>query len=179
MSIDFSTAAHVRQYREEQGTYRGLPLLAKGVASYLKNLVDAVHGWLHLDGNTITVAVLNHASGEVSRSHRSTLTWCLKKLLQEGHLIRCEVRSADLGTFVASDERPIILSPWVENLEGDWIVVKNWVPAQNGLTPEDQSAWHAARQQRIAAASGSGSRATTSAHAEPVLTSSEGNHGAD
>ena len=44
MPIDFERAPFVRQYRDEQGSFRALPVLAKAMAAYLRILVDPLHG---------------------------------------------------------------------------------------------------------------------------------------
>lgn len=153
MPIDFRTASYSRQYRDEQGDFRRLSLLTKAIAAYLRNLVDPVHGWLHLHGDAVAVAFSKQAAGSVTQSDRRLLVRCIDELVGEGYLLRCRVTDTEPGVFVTHDEREVPLSSWLDDARGDWVVIANWVPAQNGLSRDETLAWHAARRAHLAAKS--------------------------
>ena len=116
MPIDFHSAPFLRQYRDEQGSFRA-----------------------------------RHSTGRVVRNDSRVIARCIDELLEEGYLRRCRVTDAELGTVTTPDRREIAVSSWIEDPEGEWIVIANWVPAQTGMTPETTRAWHATRRERMAA----------------------------
>ena len=152
MSINFETEQFTRQYASEKGPFRALSFLTKSVAAYLRNLVDPKHGWLELCGDNITKTVLSHAAGEALRTESRVISRCITSLLNEGYLVRCSPVAIDLGTFVTRDGREVQISSWAEDGKGGWMVIRNWVAAQNGLNPDDARAWHQARCERLSTA---------------------------
>ena len=150
MPPDFQTARYIRQYCEEQWlTFARLSFLPKAVAAYVRNLVDPEHGWLPLGGQTVAGAIRRHAAGKHHKTDQQILERCIAALLTERYLVRCRVDGDAEATFTTADQREVPLSNWLELPEGHWVVVKNWVPAQHGLTPADTRAWHQARREHV------------------------------
>ena len=152
MDIDYEKAMHHRQYRDEPFPFRGLSLITKALAAYLGNLVDPRHGWLALRGDTVSKALRAYAGGRVTRGDCRLLDRSVSELLAEGFLVRCHVLDTPLGTLDTHDHRTIDLSSWLEDPDGDSVVIAHWVPAQNGLDRNDTRAWHDARRERFRAA---------------------------
>ena len=161
MEIDYEKARHWRQYRDEPCSFRGLSLITKAVAAYCGNLVDPAHGWLQLRGDSVAKAFRAHAAGRVTRSDCRLLERSIGELLDEGFLVRCRVLDNGLGKITTHDQRDVELSSWLEDPGGEWVVIADWVPAQNGLNREDTTTWHAARRDRYAAAAAAATATTT------------------
>lgn len=148
-SIDYSCAPCCRLPREVPPELRDLPFVTQSVGSHIRTLVDPTHGWLALRGSGITAALCRNATGELSRAEKRSLETRVGRLQERDYLLRCRVFDADLGAIDTADKRSIAVSPWLEDPDGDWVVIRDWVPSERGLTCAETVAWHAARRARL------------------------------
>lgn len=143
----------IRLPLHEPSSFRGLSFLSKCVAAYIRTLVDSQYGWLALRGKDVDLAFRHSASGTFTRADTRLFKRCIEQLVEQGFLVRCRVTAADPGTLPTQHGREVALSSWLEDPEGDWVVIADWVPEQLGLCRHDKQAWHAARRERIAVTS--------------------------
>lgn len=132
MPIDFRHSERHYLYREEQGAYRRLSLTTKAYAAYLGKLVDPAGGWLELHGEAPAEAFRYQCTGKLTQGDYRMLRRAVGELLEEGYLIR--------GELVDGEFLPIA--------DGDYVAIRNWIPAQRGMTRKDTQAWHAEREAR-------------------------------
>jgi hypothetical protein len=134
MPINFKHAERVHLYRDEQGSFRQLSLITKSVAAYLLKLADRTGGWLPLHGRQPWDAVRIAAPGACGQGDRRILKRAIVELLDEGYL--------ELGALVDGTLLPC------EQAEAEYLVIRNWVPAQNGLDRDETARWHEERTVR-------------------------------
>ena len=129
MPIDFRHSERYYLYRQEQGTYRCLSLTTKAYAAYLGKLVDPQGGWLALNDGTPAEAFRHQCAGKLTQGDYRLLRRSVTELLDEGYLV--------LGEVVDGQFLPVG--------EGNYVAIRNWVPAQAGMTRRQTAAWHAER----------------------------------
>lgn len=149
MTDDLSKTQYVRLSRNEQGRLRGLPITTKALAAYVRILVDPIHGLLYRRGADVANALRNHCAGEVTRADQRMLARCAPQLVEHGYLIRCRVVDAAMEPFETRDGRKLEVSPWVEDPEGDWLVIRDWMVEQHGLNSDEMQAWHKSRREQL------------------------------
>ena len=148
MPIDYQTSHFIRHYPDEIETFRRLPFITKSVAAYVRGLVDPTHGWIRLRGCSVEQAFRTRSSGPITRSDIRLLGRIIPELLDDHYLVKCHRYRADIGTLHVGDWH-VPLSSWVQDPNGDWVVIPNWIPAQYGLSSEQAKTWQNERIQRI------------------------------
>ena len=152
-SLDLLHAPYTRLYLHEPFPLRTLPVLTKALAAYLRILVEPDHGWLWIRDLEVRKAIRNAAGGDMSRGDQRIVARAVGELVTIGHLARCRIFDGDLGTFTTRAGRDVPLSSWMEEPEGEWLVIVDYVPTEHGLSREDTGAWHAMRLERAMAMS--------------------------
>lgn len=145
MPIDYSTTPCVRLYHDVDPDLRDLPLFVKGYAAMLQTLVHTTHGWLPLHGKTVHHAFKTHAPGDASHTDIRHLKRTATAMLERGTWLRADVHDVELEPYTCTDGLTVPISPWLANRNGDHIVIRDWVPSQNGLTIPETIAWHETR----------------------------------
>ena len=147
--LDYAHTDYSRAHRQEPHSFAQLPFLSKAVGIYLRTRLDPVHGWLELRERTILHDLRNVTTGPIGRRDQKVATRAIGELLDIGYLVRCTIIDKPLGSFTNSTGSAIPLSPWREDATGNAVVIKDWVPSEHGLTPEDTERWHAQRREAV------------------------------
>ena len=135
LSIDFKHAERHFLYRDEAEPFRSLSITTKAYAAYIGKLVEPRGGWLALRGREPAVALRQSSAGKVTRSDLRLFKRAVDELLEVGHL--------ELGELDASGE-------FVPLGHGNYLAVRDWIPARKGMSRKDAAVWHAEREARAA-----------------------------
>lgn len=149
MQTEHRDESSIRLPLQEPSSFRGLPFITKAIAAYLRTLVDPVHGWLALRGQSVDIALRHNATGTFTRAETRVFKRSIEQLLDQGFLVRCRVVPADPGVIITECDREIALSSWIEDPDGGWVVIADWVAEQFGLSRADERAWHAVRREQV------------------------------
>ena len=134
-SIDHKYGKRHFLYRDEDGAFRNLSVTTKAYAAYLRKLVDPDGGWIALGGRSPAEAIRHHCTGHISRSDHRLLKRTIDELLAIGHLQVGELDED--GEFLPVGS-------------GDYVAIRDWIPAQSGMSKEQALAWYKQRADKAA-----------------------------
>ena len=133
--LDFKYAERHFLYRDERGSFRSLSVTTKAYGEYFRKLVDPEGGWLALHGRTPSDAFRQTCSGKITRSDHRLLQRAVKELLDDDFLVLGELDEA--GQFLPLGR-------------GNYVAIRDWTPAENGMSRSQAKQWFAEREQRAA-----------------------------
>ena len=148
MWIDYSnTPTHPLNY-ERPPFFDTLPFMTKVTASYLRTLSDPVHGWARIRADSILQDFHALAKGRLDAEEGPRFVAAIRELEKVGYLTRCRILDETFADFRLADGQHVPLSHWVEDADGAYLVITDWIPSENGFTATETQAWHALRQER-------------------------------
>lgn len=151
MSIDYSNEPTTPLCLTESFSFRSLPVVTKGFAAYLRTLVEPVHGCIRVRKDHLLADVRDRTMGPLGRGDFRLIARALKELQEEGHVRRCRILDESLGQFPRTTGPAVPLSGWIEDPDGEWLVITDWIPSTHRFTAEETDAWHQLRRERARA----------------------------
>ena len=148
MSIDYSiTPTHPRNY-ERPPFFQRLPFMTKVTASYLRTLAHPVHGWARIRAASVLEDFHHLDAGRLDPEEGPQVISAIEDLEKQGYLTRCRVLDEHFSDFLLADGRNVPLSHWVEDPEGPFLVITDWIPSEHAFNATETQAWHQLRQER-------------------------------
>lgn len=159
MSIDYSNRPNHPLNHETPTFFEQLPFTTKVTANYLRTLADPVHGWAMIRADHILQDFHTLAAGRLDPEEGRVFVHAIRDLEELGYLTRCRILDERFGTFQLADGRDVPLSHWVEDPQGSFVAITDWIPSMHGFTALETQAWHELRQARASWALAAGTTA--------------------